>query len=76
MKTSFQIFKDFFSFVGWLAPAYGIDEINSNVIPKGIDEINSNGIPKGFVIDEVNSNIIPKGFVIDEVNSNGILRNR
>jgi hypothetical protein len=54
MKTSFQIFKDFFSFVGWLAPAYGIDEINSNVIPKGIDEVNSNMIPKG--IDEVNSN--------------------
>ena len=46
MKTSFQIFKDFFSFVGWLAPAYGIDEVNSNIIPKGfvIDEINSNGI--------------------------------
>ena len=40
MKTSFQIFKDFFSFVGWLAPAYGIDEVNSNVIPNGIDEIN------------------------------------
>ena len=57
MKTSFQIFKDFFSFVGWLAPAYGIDEINSNIIPKG------------FVIDEINSNVIPKG--IDEINSNG-----
>ena len=42
MKTSFQIFKDFFSFVGWLAPAYGIDEVNSNIIPKG------------FVIDEIN----------------------
>ena len=67
MKTSFQIFKDFFSFVGWLAPAYGIDEINSNVIPNGIDEINSNVIPNG--IDEINSNVIPKG--IDEVNSNG-----
>ena len=71
MKTSFQIFKDFFSFVGWLAPAYGIDEINSNIIPKGfvIDEVNSNIIPKGFVIDEINSNVIPKG--IDEINSNG-----
>jgi len=45
MKTSFQIFKDFFSFVGWLAPAYGIDEVNSNMIPNGIDEINSNVIP-------------------------------
>ena len=69
MKTSFQIFKDFFSFVGWLAPAYGIDEVNSNMIPKGfvIDEVNSNMIPKG--IDEINSNVIPNG--IDEVNSNG-----
>ena len=46
MKTSFQIFKDFFSFVGWLAPAYGIDKVNSD------------GIPKGFVIDEVNSDMI------------------
>ena len=46
MKTSFQIFKDFFSFVGWLAPA------------KGIDEVNSDKIPTGFVIDEVISNVI------------------
>ena len=61
MKTSFQIFKDFFSFVGWLAPAYGIDEVNSDMIPKG------------FVIDEVNSDMIPKGFRIDEVNSDMIV---
>ena len=60
MKTSFQIFKDFFSFVGWLAPAKGIDEVNSDMIPTGfvIDEINSDMIPTGFVIDEVISNVI------------------
>ena len=29
MKACFQIFKAPFYFVGWLAPAYGKDEVNS-----------------------------------------------
>ena len=49
MKARFQIFKAPFYFVGWLAPAYGKDEVNSYGITK--DEVNSYGI----TIDEVNS---------------------
>ena len=72
MKTSFQIFKDFFSFVGWLAPAYGSEKMKTSfqifkdffsfvgwLAPAyGIDEVNSDMIPKGFVIDKVISNVI------------------
>ena len=50
MKARFQIFKAPFYFVGWLAPAYGKDEVNSYGITK--DEVNSNEITK----DEVNPN--------------------
>ena len=32
MKARFQIFKAPFYFVGWLAPAYGKDEVNPNRI--------------------------------------------
>jgi hypothetical protein len=32
MKACFQIFEFPFSFVGWLAPAYGKGEANSNGI--------------------------------------------
>ena len=32
MKVHFQIFGDILLFVGWLAPAYGKDEVNSNGI--------------------------------------------
>ena len=55
MKACFQS-SGLFTFLGCQTPAYGIDEVNSNMIPKGfvIDEVNSNGIPKG--IDEINSN--------------------
>ena len=34
MKARFQIFKALFYFVGWLAPAYGKDEVNPNGITK------------------------------------------
>jgi len=34
MKVRFQIFKAPFYFVGWLAPAYGKDEVNPNGITK------------------------------------------
>lgn len=34
MKARFQLFKAPFYFVGWLAPASGIDEVNSIGITK------------------------------------------
>ena len=40
MKVRFQIFKTPFYFVGWLAPAYGKDEVN----PNRKDEVNPFGI--------------------------------
>ena len=42
MKVRFQIFKTPFYFVGWLAPAYGKDEVN----PNRKDEVNPFGITK------------------------------
>ena len=35
MKACFQIFKAPFYFVGWLAPAYGKDEVNPTGSQKG-----------------------------------------
>ena len=32
MEARFRIFKAPFYFVGWLAPAYGIDKVNPNGI--------------------------------------------
>ena len=35
MKACFQIFGDILAFVGWLAPAYGKDEVNPTGSQKG-----------------------------------------
>ena len=39
MKARFQLFKAPFYFVGWLAPASGIDEVNPNGITKKKGEL-------------------------------------
>ena len=47
MKVHFQIFGDILLFVGWLAPAYGKDEVNSNGISPWQGWGWTKSIPKG-----------------------------